>query len=469
MAKKMVILGGGPGGYAAAFEAAERGAEVTLVERRRLGGTCLNVGCIPTKTILRTAAVINETVQAGRLGLIDIEPARVDVDRLRVRKEGVVDELVGQIVQNAKRLKVEVVYGEGTLVTETTIEVKLEQPAEDGSSTKTFVADAIILATGSVPLRLPGIDHTLKNVWTSDDAVALKEIPAEIIIIGGGVIGVEFACAYASFGCKVSVVELSESLLPGNDKRVTRTLAGALKEQGIDLYLKTSVDKVEEIAPDRVRATLSNGETLDANVLMSAVGRIPNTQGFGFAEVGIEFDRRAVKVNEFFQTNKPNIYAVGDAIAGMMLAHVAEAEGIAAARNALNALENRAPEELVDLNVVPGCVYTFPEVGVVGMTADKAKAQGVEAVTGVAKYAGNGKALSAGEKDGFAQIVAEKSSGRILGAQIVGAEAVELITEVSNAMCAGVTVGQLGSNVFAHPTLSEVVKAAALVTASKLS
>ena len=224
---RIAVLGGGPAGYSAAFEAARLGAEVTLVERDRLGGTCLNRGCIPTKTILRSAHIVADTQRAEEFGLV-AAPARVDVDGLRVRKEGVVDELVGQIDSGARRLKVEVVSGEGRMASARAIEVTLA----DGS-VRPVEADALILATGSVVFQLPGIDHTLEGVWTSDDAVSLAEIPDEILIIGGGVIGLEFACAYAAFGSKVTVVELMPQVLPGNDRRVVRATQESLELSGI--------------------------------------------------------------------------------------------------------------------------------------------------------------------------------------------------------------------------------------------
>lgn len=457
----IVVLGGGPGGYAAAFEAASCGAKVTLVERERLGGTCLNWGCIPTKTILKTAHIIADTKRAEEFGLVGGDIPQVNVDALRTRKESVVDNLVSQIESSARRLKVDVVYGMGRLSDARTVEV------ETGEGVSRIEADAIIIATGSIPFRLPSIDHTLDCVWTSDDAVGLSTIPREIIIMGGGVIGVEFACAYATFGSKVSIVELAPTVLPGNDKRVTRELAKSLTEQGITLYLATSVDKVEQVEGKAV-ATLSNGEVLTADVIMSAVGRVPNTAGFGFEEAGIEYDRRAVAVDEHFATNVEGVYAIGDAIGGMMLAHVAEAEGEAAARNAVAWLSGQDPAATVDNSLVAACVYTFPEVAVVGRSTDGAKESGLDVVNAIAKYSANGKALAEGEGEGFVQIVAEKGTGRIVGCQIVGAHAVELITEVSGAMAAGVTVGKLGHNVFAHPTVSEVIKLAAVMAAAKI-
>lgn len=460
---RIAVLGGGPGGTAAAFEAARLGAEVTLVEQSRLGGTCLNRGCIPTKTILRSAHIVKDTKDAEEFGLT-ATPAAVDIDRLRARKEGVVDELVGQLEGSAKRLKVRVVYGAGRLVAPHTIEVAF---AEGGA--ETIEADAVILATGSEVFKLPNIDHALEGVWTSDEAVGLAEIPSDILIIGGGVIGLEFACAYAAFGSKVRVVELMEQVLPGNDKRVVKLAQSKLEAMGIEFHLGDAVETVERV-DGRMRSTLRSGAVLESDIVMSAVGRVPNSAGFGFQEVGLEFDRRALKVDAQLRTNLPGVYAVGDLIAGAMLAHVAEDEGLVAARNAVAELKGAPVSALESMryDCIPACVYTFPEVAVVGLTRDAAKAQGIDAIQAVSKFAANGKALGEGEGDGFVQLVAEKGSGRILGAQIVGPHAVEIIHEVALAMTHGITPAQIAHTVHAHPTVSEVIKAAAADAASKI-
>jgi len=461
---RIVVLGGGPGGYAAAFEAARLGAEVVLVERERLGGTCLNWGCIPTKTILRSAHIVADTRQAAEFGL-EATVASVDIDRLRERKEGVVDELVGQIESTAKRLKVQVVYGEGRLVSPLEVEVALA----DGSGVERISGDAVILATGSVPFRLPSIDHDMPGVWTSDEAVSLGSIPDEIVIIGGGVIGLEFACAYAAFGSTVTVVELMEQILPGNDRRVVKATQTSLEEMGVRFFLGDAVESVEQHG-ERMRAILRSGESIEGDVVMSAPGRIPNSAGFGYPEAGIEMDRAAVKVDEHFRTNVPGVYAIGDLIGGMMLAHVAEEEGVVAARNAVAELHTvgASPHlESVRYDCIPACVYTFPEVAVVGSSRDSAKERGIDAVQAVAKFAANGKALGEGESDGFVQIAAEKGTGRIVGCQIVGPHAVEIIHEVAIAMRYGIGARELAETVHAHPTVSEVIKLAALDAAGK--
>jgi dihydrolipoamide dehydrogenase len=453
---RIAILGGGPAGYAAAFEAARLGAQVTLIEKERLGGTCLNWGCIPTKTILRSAHIVADTREAEVFGL-DAQVATVDVERLRARKEGIVDELVGQIEQTAKRLKVRVVSGRGRLVGAHAVAVEL---AEGGA--ETIEADAVILAAGSEVFKLPSIDHTLEGVWTSDDAISLAEIPKDIVIIGGGVIGLEFACAYAAFGSRVVVVELMDQVLPGNDRRVVRSAQDTLEGMGVEFHLGDAVETIERTG-GRMRSTLRSGAVLDSEIVMSAVGRKPASDGLGLAEAGIEMDRAAVKADEHFRTNVEGVYAVGDLIGGMMLAHVAEEEGILAARNAVAELRTVGAEahlESMRYDCVPACVYTFPEIAVVGSSRDGAKEHGVDAIQAVAKFAANGKALGEGEGEGFVQIVAEKGTGRIVGCQIVGPHAVEIIHEVALAMRHDIRVRDIAETVHAHPTVSEVIRMA---------
>jgi len=459
---RIVVLGGGPGGYSAAFEAARLGADVTLIERDRLGGTCLNWGCVPTKTILRSAGIVADSRDAARFGLI-AQTARVDTDALRARKQGVVDELVGQIESSARRLKVRVIAGEGRLSAPRTVEVALA----DGGI-ETVEGDAIILCTGSTVFKLPSIDHTLEGVWTSDQAVALEQIPDDILIIGGGVIGAEFACAYAAFGSKVIVVELMEQVLPGNDKRVARQTQGSLEAMGVEFHLGDAVEKVERVG-GRMRSTLRSGGVIESDVVMSAVGRMPFSAGLGFPEAGIEMDRAAVKVDEYFRANIEGVYAVGDLIGGMMLAHVAEQEGVVAARNAVAFLRDgdAAALQSVRYDCIPACVYTFPNVAVVGSSRDSAKERGIDAVQAVAKFSANGKALGEGEAEGFVQIVAEKGTGRIVGCQIVGPHAVETIHEVALAIKQGIDVRQIAEMVHAHPTVSEVTRAACTDAAMK--
>lgn len=468
---RILVLGGGPGGHSAAFEAARLGAEVTLVEKENLGGTCLNWGCIPTKAILKSAQVAYDARRAEEFGL-RLDAPEIDIERLMERKESVVTELRGQLEGTAKRLQIDVVYGEGRLTGPKTVRVTTEGTHVD------FEPDAIILATGAVPTRLPGIDHSLERVWTSDEAVSLVYVPDRVLIIGGGVIGLEFACAYAAFGSEVHVVELTPSVLPGNDKRVQKAAQEALEGMGVVFHLGTSFEQVGQFGETMV-TTLAGGDMIETDVVLSAAGRTPNSEGIGLDAVGVETDRAAVKVDSHFRTNVSGIYAVGDLIGGMMLAHVAEAEGAVAARNAIREyayglteglLEKLLTEEFletVDHCCIPSCVYAFPNIATVGWTRDAAKAAGHDAVQAVAKFAGNGKALGEGEPAGFVQMVVANGTGHILGCQIVGPHAVETIHELALAMRQGLTATDVSEVVHAHPTVSEVIKAACLDAAVK--
>jgi dihydrolipoamide dehydrogenase len=468
---RIVVLGGGPGGYSAAFEAARLGAQVTLIEKDNLGGTCLNWGCVPTKTLLRSARVAWDARNAADLG-VRLPAAVVDEERLLDRKEGIVEELRGQIEQTAARLKVDVVYGSGRLVGPKTVRVK----GEDGEAD--YVGDALILATGSEVFKLPGIDHTCERVWTSDEATSIVAWPDSILIIGGGVIGLEFACAYAAFGVEVHVVELTPTVLPGMDKRVQRVAQESLEKMGVVFHLGQGATSVEQFG-DKMETVLPDETMIETDYVLSAVGRKPLSEGFGFVGAGIEMDRSAVKVDDFLRTSVPGVYAIGDLICGMMLAHVAEEEGLVAARNAVREYEFASAEgllaklahiphrESIDYTSIPACVYTFPEIGTVGSSRDAAKEQGMDAIQVVAKFAGNAKALAEGEPEGFVQVVAENHTGRILGCQIVGPHAVELIQEVAVAKRNGLSVRDVAETVHAHPTASEVVKLACIDAAAK--
>jgi len=467
----------------AAFEAAKRAKDagldlqVTIVEAQQLGGTCLNSGCIPTKTILRTAHALTDITRAAEFALsgVDTTLLQVDLEALRARKDSVVDNLVQQVQASARRLGVQVIQGRGTLVSNSPLKIAVH-PTEGSEKTEdaecVLDCDALIIATGSLPLRLPALDQPF--VWTSDHALALTQIPESIIIVGGGVIGVEFASAYAAFGSQVTVVELAATLLPGIDKRVSKALAREFKKQGIDLHLADSLAAAEQNADGGVTATLASGTQLTADVIMSAVGRVPNTADCGFEQAGIAFAGRAIAVDNNYQTNLDGVYAIGDVIGGMMLAHEAEHEGVAAAAAIVDGWSNSATKgstparHACDGNLIPGCIYTSPEVATIGLSVDAAREAGIATVTGIAKYAANGKALAEGEGEGFVQIVADADSGTLLGAQIVGAKAVELIAVFIPYVAGRRPVSDIAQAVFAHPTLSEVIKAAAEMTQAQL-
>lgn len=458
---RITVIGGGPGGMAAALEAASSGAQVTLVEKDRLGGTCLNRGCIPAKTLLRSAKVASDTRNAEELGL-DCPPARVDVDRLRARKESVVDELVGQAEAQLRRAGVRIVSGEGRLIDASSVEV-----ASANGALERVESDAVILATGSKPFELPGVDQSLPRVWTSDDALNLAEIPKDIVVIGAGAVGLEFACAYAAFGSKVIVVEMMDQILPGIDRRASRVVLEGLERAGVTFRLRESVSLVEH-HEGRVRVTLAGGSELLTDVVLNAAGRVPDIAAAGVGQLGLEMRGRALKVDEYFRTSVEGVWAIGDLIGGMMLAHVAEEEGVLAARNVVDTLKGNEPSSRLEPDFIPACVYTFPEAASVGATRESARASGIDVVQAISKLTANGKALAEGEPYGFVAIVAEKGSGKIVGAQIVGPHAVEIVHEIAVAMRNGLPVQSLAATVHAHPTISEALKVAAIDCSSKI-
>jgi len=449
MTHHIVIIGGGPGGTAAAFEAVAWGAQVTLIEKDELGGTCLNRGCIPTKTILKSAKALDGVRNAGQLAItVSTEPS-LDLEKLRERKARIVNELRDQLEKQCKRMKIEVLKGTATIEGDFTVSVEFE----DGSE-RQLSPDAVIVATGSVPTELPFIDHSLSRVWTSDDALELTEIPDELIVMGGGVIGVELATAYAAFGSKVTIVELADHILPYNDARTARTLASALKRQGIEIKTKTSVTGVAQEG-NRVIVTLEGDDILEVDILLCAVGRtslLPQGYTVGSHDC---------------PTPYPCV-VIGDASGGIMLAHAAEAQGEIAAHNVMAQLEGSSLKDMPDDMSIPACVYTHPEVASIGLNTEEAKKQQREVATGIAKFTGNGRALAEGDTDGFVSLVADKQTGEVLGAQIVGPHAVELVAEVAIAMRMKATVQQFSDTVFAHPTVSEAIKVAARLAAAQV-
>jgi len=454
----VVIIGGGPGGCAAALAARKVGLQVTLVERDQLGGTCLNRGCIPTKTILSSARVMQDIRRAQQFAITAsdkgaLDGCSIDLPALRMRKSHIVDTLRVQLEAQCKRAHVHVVAGDASIADD--FSIRIERGEENGSDAEHIMPDALIIASGSVPHKLPFLDFDRSRIWTSDEALALDEIPDELVVMGGGVIGVELATAYAIFGSRVTIVELAHQILPYSDVRTARTVARALKDLGIVIHTKTGVTEALQNG-ERVSVTLSDESTIETDILLCAVGRSP-------------------VVPHGFESGKRMPYPVeiiGDAAGGIMLAHAAEAEGEDAIRRIAAALQKKSvdqiDERVLDISAIPACVYTHPEVASIGITADEAKSRGIDAVSGIAKFTGNGMACAENETDGFVSLVVQRPSGSILGAQIVGPHAVELIAQVTLAMKSDISVFVLTDTVFAHPTVSETIKSAALIAREAL-
>ncbi len=445
---QIAVVGGGPGGYVAAIRAAKEGKSVALIEADHVGGTCLNRGCIPSKTLLRHAEVIHD-IRAARQWGIETGPLTLSLEKMLARKDEVINRLRTGISSLLKAGKVEVYKGTGTVQRDKTIRIS-------GSEEQTIKAEAIILATGSVPFvpPIPGAEQV--DYHTSDTIFSLSAIPASLVIIGGGVIGVEFACIFESLGTKVTIVEMADRLVPAEDPDASAALKKALQKRGITILTRTQVTKLAAGANGKlVHITDQTGAAseLSCSDIVIAVGRRPNLSAI--ADLSLQMNGPFVAVNEFLETSEAGIYAVGDLIGGWQLAHVASAEGSIAA---LNAAGHR---QAVDYRVVPRCVYTQPEIASVGMTEEEAKQKGYRVKTFVYQHAANGKAMAIDHKEGFVKVIADEVYGEILGAVLVGAHATEMITTPSAFMYLEGTIEEMANMIFPHPTVSETMLEAA--------
>ena len=451
MAKKVVVIGGGPGGYVAAIRAAQLGAETYLVEKENLGGTCLNVGCIPTKALLHTAELYQAVKHGDRIGLIG-DSVQIDWKALMNRKNSVVRRLVGGVAGLLKANGVTVYKGMAELTGPGEVRVH-------GDKATTLSADAVILSTGSVPVKLnfPGAD--LPGVVDSTGVLSLAKLPESIAIIGGGVIGVEFAALYAALGSKVSVVELLPEILPGIDSELARNLKQSLTKTGVSFLNGAKLESISQASGALSAKVMLGTETKEiaAEIVLVAVGRRAYTDGVGLEAAGVKLERGKVVVDDHYQTNLPGVYAIGDCNGITMLAHAASHQGIAAVEHALGhgAAGHGQP-------IVPACVYTHPEVAAVGITEDKAKELGIAYKKGVFPLAGNGKSMIDEGEGGFVKILAGAKYGEILGVHMIGPRATEIIGEATLAMRLEATVDELVSTIHAHPTVSESLGEAAL-------
>ena len=464
---KLVIVGAGPGGYETAVEAAAKGLEVTLVSEGPLGGTCLNEGCIPTKALCRTAALYDDIARAGEFGIVAGQPS-LDLPAVMARKDGIVSQLRGGIEMLLK--KVNLVYGRASLVDAHTVEVvpcHTEVPschteAPEGPSVSHSIryhADYIILATGSVSASLPieGADLCV----TSREVLELSEVPQSMVVIGGGVIGLELASVYRSFGSEVTVVEYCKNILPRFDDDISKRLKQSLVKRGIRIETSAQVQAVRKEGDGYVVSYLQKEKPCEVSgsMVLMAVGRRPNTDSLNLADLGIEFSRRGVAVNGYMQTNVPSIYAIGDLVGGMMLAHAATFHGKRALNHILAGQPASGAVDGIDLSLVPAAVFTSPEAGCVGLTEAECEGRNIQVLKSF--FRANGKAISMGEPDGFCKMIVDSDSGVILGCHMFGAESSILIQEISSLMALHCTLPQFRSMIHAHPTLSEVLQALA--------
>lgn len=451
----VAVIGAGPGGYVAAIRAAQLGFKTAIIEKESLGGTCLNVGCIPSKALLDSSHHYYDAVNHFKEHGIEIDAPKVNFTQMIARKVGVVDTNVAGIKYLMSKNNIDVLEGTGAFKDATHIVVT----AKDGS-TQEIEAKNTIIATGSVSSELPFAPTDKTRIITSTEALALTEVPKHLIVIGGGVIGLELGSVYLRLGSQVTIVEYADRVIPGMDGALSKELTKVLKKQGMKFHTSTGVTSVVNNGNDvTLKATSKKGEEIEINgdYALVAVGRRAFTGSLGLENVGVEVDERGrIKTNDHLQTNVSNIYAIGDVVAGAMLAHKAEEEGVLVAEQ----LAGQKPH--INYNLIPGVVYTWPEVAGVGKTEEQLKEEGVEYKVGSFPFKALGRARASMDTDGFAKILADKNTDEILGMHIIGARAADLIAEGVVAMEFRASAEDLTRMSHAHPTFSEAIKEAAL-------
>ncbi len=450
----LAVLGGGPAGYVAALRAAQLGSRAVLIEKERVGGTCLNVGCIPTKALTTSTELLLKARRGREFGLA-ISTVAPDLPALMGYKQGAVDALVGGVEHLLRNAGVTLLHGTGSLSAPTTLRV---QP--DAGDAVSISAGRVILAPGSVTARpaIPGLD--LPGVITSTEALHITDVPARLIVVGGGVIGLEFGCIYEALGSQVTILEMMPTLLPGAaDGGVAQRLALLLRRRGMGIFTGAHV---EEIASSGSGLTVTYRDAtgavlrVEGDRILAAVGRWPNTEGLGLAETGVKMVGRAIAVDAHLATSVPNVWAIGDAIGGPMLAHKAMVDGRVAAENACGASRS------TDYRSVPNVIFTRPEVASVGLTEAQARGRGADVKVLQFPFSANARARILGEMDGLVKLVCDAGSGAVLGVHLMGPHATDLIAEGALAVQLGATADDLAWTTHAHPTLPEAMLEAAL-------
>lgn len=442
---KITVIGAGPGGYEGAIYAAKKGAEVVLIEKDKVGGTCLNRGCIPTKALLASYEVFETVEESKSFGVLIDGEVSVDYKAIIDRKDKVVGSLIKGIDYLLEKNNVKKINGFGKIIDKNTVEV-----TKDDGTKETVTTDAIILATGSVPITPAMFKYDAKRVITSDEVLDLRQAPKSLILVGGGVIGTEIGQFLAKMGTEVTIVEMLDQILPTMDEDVAKQLARQFKKEKIKVI---TGDGIAEVNPseDKVDVVLQSGKAIEAEYVLVAIGRMPFTKGCGFEEAGIEMGERGrVKVNEYLQTNYDNIYAIGDIIDTPFLAHVASKEALTAVDNIFGA------KKIPTYHAVPGCVYTNPEIACVGATEAELIAQGISYRKGSFDFKGLGKAQASGKTSGFVKVLTDDNDV-IVGAAIVGAHATDMLQVLTTATQLRLTAKQVGDCIFPHPTMSEAI------------
>ncbi|WP_318508474.1 dihydrolipoyl dehydrogenase [Bacillus sp. T3] len=458
----LVILGGGTGGYVAAIRASQLGLKTAIVEKAKLGGTCLHLGCIPSKALLRSAEVFATMKQSEEYG-ITANDIRLDFSRVQHRKNSIVERLFKGVQQLMKQGKIDVYEGTGRILGPSifspmpgTVSVEMN----NGSENEMLIPKNVLIATGSRPRTLPGLQIDGTFVLSSDEALGLAHLPQSMIIVGGGVIGIEWASMLSDFGVEVTVIEYADTIIPTEDLEISKEMQRLLKKKGIKLITKAKVlpETLQKNEGVTISAEVNDQiKTFTAEKLLVSVGRQANVEGIGLENTDIQIENGTIATNQFYQTKESHIYAIGDVIGGLQLAHVASHEGIIAVEHI--AAENPDP---LDYKLVAKCIYSKPEVASVGITESEARKQGYDVKVGKFSFRAIGKALVFGEYDGFIKIVADKLTNDILGIHMIGPHVTELISEAGLAMVLDATPWEISKTIHPHPSLSEAMAEAAL-------
>ncbi|MEK5331941.1 dihydrolipoyl dehydrogenase [Lysinibacillus sp. FSL W8-0992] len=447
-----LVIGAGPGGYVAAIRATQMGQNVTIIEKEFLGGVCSNVGCIPSKVLISVGHRFEQAKHSEDMGVV-VQEVKLDWTKVQEFKKGIVSKLVGGVESLLKGNKIDIVKGQAYFVDKNTVRVI------EGGSSETYTFNNVIIATGSRPVEIPTFKFS-DRVLNSTGALSLQEVPGKLVVIGGGYIGTELGSAYANLGSQVTIIEGGKDILAGFEKQMTQIVKKGLKKKGVEIEVNASAKGVEETENGVVVTYEVGGEEkkVEADYVLVTVGRRPNTDEMGLEGVGIEFGERGlINVDKQCRTNIPNIYAIGDIVAGPQLAHKASYEGKVAA-------EAIAGEKsIVDYLAVPAVCFTDPEMATVGYNEEQAKAEGIEYTAAKFPFAINGRALALNQTEGFVKLVTRKEDGILIGAQIVGAGASDMIAELTLAIETGMTAEDVACTIHAHPTLSELTMEAAEV------
>ncbi|MCM2583239.1 dihydrolipoyl dehydrogenase [Bacillus stercoris] len=464
----VVILGGGTGGYVAAIRAAQLGLKTAVVEKEKLGGTCLHKGCIPSKALLRSAEVYRTAREADQFG-VETAGVSLNFEKVQQRKQAVVDKLAAGVNHLMKKGKIDVYKGYGRILGPSIfspLSGTISVERGNGEENDMLIPKQVIIATGSRPRMLPGLEADGKSVLTSDEALQMEELPKSIIIVGGGVIGIEWASMLHDFGVKVTVIEYADRILPTEDLEISKEMESLLKKKGIQFITGAKVlpDTMTKTSDDISIQAEIDGETAtySAEKMLVSIGRQANIEGIGLENTDIITENGVISVNESCQTKESHIYAIGDVIGGLQLAHVASHEGIIAVEH----FAGLNPHPL-DPTLVPKCIYSSPEAASVGLTEDEAKAKGHNVKIGKFPFMAIGKALVYGESDGFVKIVADRDTDDILGVHMIGPHVTDMISEAGLAKVLDATPWEVGQTIHPHPTLSEAIGEAALAVDGK--